>query len=90
MHLLAWQAGRAAMLVATAAMGATAFLGGWLGPALPGWAWMVLKTLALLVLLVASRHLAARIRPERYVVISWVVLIPLALLNVLIAAAVAL
>ena len=89
-HLLAWRAGRAAMLVATAAMGAAAFLGGWLGPGLPGWAWMVAKTLVLLVLLVASRHLVGRMRLERYVVISWVVLIPLALLNVLIAAAVAL
>lgn len=89
-HLLAWQLGRAAMLVATAAMGAAAFLGGWLGPGLPGWAWMAAKTLALLVVLVASRHLAGRVRPERYVVISWAVLIPLALVNVLIAAAVAL
>lgn len=89
-HLLVWNLGRAAMLVATAAMGAAAFLGGWLGPGLPGWAWMVLKSAVLLVLLVASRHLAARVRPERYVVVSWAVLIPLALLNVIIAAAVSL
>lgn len=90
LHGLVWHAGRAAMLVATAAMAAAAFLGGWLGPGLPGWAWMVAKTLGLLVLLVGTRHVAARVRPERYVVISWVVLIPLALLNVLIAAVVAL
>lgn len=90
LHLLAWRIGRAAMLVATAAMGAAAFVGGWLGPVLPGWAWMVTKTLVLLILLVGSRHVAARVRPERYVVISWVVLIPLALMNVLIAAVVAL
>jgi len=51
---------------------------------------MVAKTLVLLVLLVATRHVAGRVRPERYVVISWVVLIPLALVNVLIAAAVSL
>jgi len=90
LHRVAWQAGRATMLVATAAMGAAAFLGGWLGPVLPGWAWMLAKTLVLLVVLVASRHVAGRVRPERYVVISWAVLIPLALANVLIAAAVAL
>ena len=89
-HLLAWRAGRATVLVATAGMGAAAFLGGWLGPWLPGPVWMVLKTLVLLVLLVASRHVAARVRIERYVVISWAVLIPLALLNVVIAAAVSL
>ena len=90
LHLLAWRAGRATVLVATAAMGAAAFLGGWLGPWLPGPVWMVLKTLVLLVLLVASRHVAARVRIERFVVISWAVLIPLALLNVVIAAAVSL
>ena len=89
-HLLVWRAGRATVLVATAAMGAAAFLGGWLGPWLPGPVWMVLKTLVLLVLLVASRHVAARVRIERFVVISWAVLIPLALLNVVIAAAVSL
>lgn len=89
-HLLAWRVGRAAMLVATAAMAAAAFLGGWLGPVLPGWAWMTGKTLVLLVVLVASGHVAARVRPERYVVVSWVLLIPLALVNVIIAAAVSL
>jgi NADH-quinone oxidoreductase subunit H len=89
-HLLVWNVARAAMLVAAAAMGAAAFLGGWLGPALPGWAWMVLKTTVLLVVLTASRHLAARVRPERYVLISWAVLVPLALFNVIIAAAVSL
>lgn len=89
-HELLWNLGRAAMLVATAAMAAAAFLGGWLGPGLPGWVWMVLKTALVLLVLVASRHVAARVRPERYVVISWAVLIPLALVNVMIAAAVAL
>lgn len=89
-HLLAWRVGRAAMLVATAAMATVAFLGGWHGPVLPGWAWTLLKTAVVLVVLVASRHVAGRVRPERYVVISWVVLIPLALLNVLIAAVVSL
>ncbi|MBI2708252.1 MAG: NADH-quinone oxidoreductase subunit H [Actinobacteria bacterium] len=89
-HLLAWTTGRLAMLFAISAMGAAAFLGGWLGPVLPGAAWMIVKTVALLVVLVSSRHLVARVRPERYVVISWAVLIPLALVNVIVAAAVSL
>lgn len=89
-HLLIWQAGRAAMLVATAAMGAAAFVGGWLGPVLPGWMWMAAKTTVLLILLVSTRQLAGRVRIERYVVVCWAVLIPLALLNVVIAAAVSL
>lgn len=85
---LLWYVARAAMLVAVAAMGAAAFLGGWFGPWLPGPVWMTLKTLALLLLLIASRHFLARVRIERFVVLAWAVLIPLALLNIFVAGAV--
>ena len=84
---LAWEVARAAMLVAVAAMGSAAFLGGWWGPWLPAPVWMVLKTLALLVLLVGSRHLLARVRIEPFVVVCWVLLIPLALANILLSGA---
>lgn len=84
---LLWQAARAAMLLAVAAMGAAGFLGGWWGPWLPGAVWVVLKTLVLLVALIASGHLLARVRIERFVVFCWVVLIPLALLNVFLSGA---
>jgi len=80
--LLAWRLARGAVLVAVAAVGAATFLGGWTGPWLPGSAWTVLKTLVLLAVLVASRHLVARARLERFVVVAWAVLIPLALLDV--------
>lgn len=79
---LLWRAARAAVLVAVAAMGAAVFLGGWLGPWLPGPLWIVVKTLALLTLLVATGHVVARLRLERFVVFAWVVLIPLALVDV--------
>lgn len=84
---LMWHTARAAMLVAVAAMGAAGFLGGWWGPWLPGWLWMLLKSLALLVVLVASGHLLARVRIESFVVVSWALLIPLALLNVFVSGA---
>lgn len=84
---LLWQGARAAMLVAVAAMGAAGFLGGWLGPVLPGPAWIVLKSMVLLVVLIAAGHLLARVRIERFVVFAWAVLIPLALLNVFVAGA---
>jgi NADH-quinone oxidoreductase subunit H len=84
---LLWQAARAAMLVAVAAMGATAFLGGWWGPVLPGPLWVVVKTLLLLVVLVAGGHLLARVRIQRFVVACWVVLLPLALVNIFVAGA---
>jgi NADH-quinone oxidoreductase subunit H len=82
---LLWLGARGSMQVAVAAMGAASFLGGWWGPWLPGPVWMVLKTLALLALLVSSRHLLARVRIERFVVFAWALLIPLALVNVLVS-----
>jgi NADH-quinone oxidoreductase subunit H len=81
-ELLAWKVARAAVLVTTAAVGAAAFLGGWWGPLLPGPAWVAAKTLVLLAVLVAAGHLLARIRLERFVVVAWTVLIPLALVDV--------
>jgi NADH-quinone oxidoreductase subunit H len=80
--LLAWRVARAAVLVAACAMGAAAFLGGWHGPLLPGPVWVVLKTLALVAVVVAAGHLLARVRLERFVVVSWAVLIPVALVDV--------
>ena len=79
---LLWQAARAALLVAVAGMGAAVFLGGWLGPWLPGPLWMALKTFALVAVMVVARHLLPRVRLEHFVVVSWAVLIPLALVDV--------
>ena len=72
-------------MVAVAVMGAAAWLGGWFGPWLPGPLWVALKTLALLVVLVAGRHFVARARLERFVVVAWAVLIPLALVDVFVS-----
>jgi NADH-quinone oxidoreductase subunit H len=77
-----WRLAQLLVLVAVSAMGAAVFLGGWLGPLLPGAAWMVLKTLFLLVPLIATRHFVARVPTERYVIVSWAILIPLSLLDV--------
>jgi NADH-quinone oxidoreductase subunit H len=84
-HRLAWRGARAALLVMVAAMGASAFLGGWHGPLLPGWLWVVLKTLLLLVVLLGVSHSLARPRLERFVVFAWVVLLPLSLANIFFA-----
>lgn len=84
---LLWAVARSAMLVAVAAMGTAGFLGGWFGPILPGPVWFVLKTLALLAVILLAGHLFARIRIERFVIVSWVVLIPLALLNIFVSGA---
>jgi NADH-quinone oxidoreductase subunit H len=86
-HRLAWRGARAALLVMVAAMGAAGFLGGWHGPLLPGWLWVVLKTLLLLAVLVGASHTFARVRIERFVVFAWVVLLPLSLVNIFFAGA---
>lgn len=81
-ELLAWKVARAAVLVTVSAMGAAAFLGGWWGPILPGPAWVVLKTAALLAVIIVAGHTLARVRLERFVGVAWAVLIPLALVDV--------
>ena len=88
--LLMWRVARDAILVAVAAMGAAAFLGGWMGPILPGPVWMILKTLALVVVLLALSQILGRVRLERFVVAAWAILIPLALVDVFAAGIVAL
>ncbi|MBF6601036.1 MAG: NADH-quinone oxidoreductase subunit H [Dehalococcoidia bacterium] len=79
---LLWQTARYGMLVAVAAMGGALFLGGWWGPLLPGPFWVILKTVVLLLAFLAAGHLLARVRTETFVVVSWAVLIPLALVNI--------
>lgn len=83
--LLVWRLSRGLLLVALAAMGAAVFLGGWLGPWLPGPVWLALKTIALLSVILGAGHYLARIRLEDFVVVAWTVLIPLALADVFIS-----
>lgn len=87
---LAWQLARHLVLVTVAAMGAAVFLGGWQGPLLAGALWMVVKTLVLVVLVTWLSRRVARIRLERFVVVAWTVLIPLALIDVFVSGALAL
>lgn len=89
-HRLAWAAARRAMLVAYAVAGAAAFLGGYHGPWLPGWSWMVLKTLVVLLLLLVPGHLLGRWRAERVVSVAWTVLLPLSFLHLVQAGVLAL
>ena len=81
-HLLAWRVAHASVLLGASAVGAAVFLGGWHGPLLPGPVWVVVKTTALLAVLSAAGHVLPRVRIERYVVLAWAVLLPLALLDV--------
>ncbi len=83
-------AGRYALLAAGAGMGTALFLGGGAGPLLPGWAWSVLKTLALLAVLVALRRRLPALRADRIARPAWLVVLPATLLQVLIVSVVVL
>ncbi len=87
---LVWEFARRAMLVAFSAVAATVFLGGWLGPWLPGPVWLAVKTLAVLTLLAFLGRSTARIATERVVSLVWLGLLPLSFLGLLEAGLVAL
>jgi NADH-quinone oxidoreductase subunit H len=72
------------------AMITTLFLGGWLGPVLPGFVWFVLKTFFLICLFILARATFPRPRYDQLMSFGWKVLLPLALVNLLITAAVVL
>ncbi|MTE22100.1 NADH-quinone oxidoreductase subunit H [Streptomyces sp. TRM43335] len=80
--------GRYALLAAGSGMAVALFLGGGAGPWLPGWAWSLLKTLAVLAALVALRRRLPVLRPERIVRLGWLVALPAVLLQLLVVSAV--
>jgi NADH-quinone oxidoreductase subunit H len=81
----AWQLARLAMLVSFAAMAASLFLGGYLGPWLPGPIWLFLKTAGVLVVVTAAGHLIARVPPSRMLTFLWIVFLPLSFLDLIVA-----
>jgi NADH-quinone oxidoreductase subunit H len=82
--------GRWVLLVVAVALGVPLFLGGGHGPLLPGWAWTVVKTALVLMLLIWARRRIPAVRMERYLELAWVVLTPLAVLQALVVAVVVL
>ena len=66
------------------------FLGGWLGPVLPGWAWFFLKTFLVLGLIITTRAALPRLRYDQLMSMGWKVLLPLGLVNLMVTAAVVL
>jgi len=70
------------------AMITTFFFGGWLGPALPGIVWFFLKTGIFICGFIALRASLPRPRYDQLMALSWKLLLPLALLNLLVTGAV--
>jgi NADH-quinone oxidoreductase subunit H len=68
------------------ALGATLFLGGWLGPVLPGPVWLLLKAYAIIFFMMWVRWTYPRLRFDQLMSLAWKLLIPVALANVLVTA----
>lgn len=62
------------------------FFGGWLGPVLPGFVWLLLKTYAVVCVIIWMRGTFPRVRVDQLMDIGWKLLLPAALLNVLLTA----
>ncbi len=78
---LIFQAGRYMFLAAGAAFSVPLFLGGGAGPWLPGWAWVLVKALAVLTVLVWLRRKVPLARPDRFMEIGWGILLPAAVVQ---------
>lgn len=84
---IVWRVALSGVLFVVAAMGAILYLGGWLGPLLPGPIWFLLKTYGLMTLMV---WLGTKVQPmstAKMLALAWRLLIPVGMLNVLIIGA---
>ncbi len=86
---LLFLAGRYALLVAGAAFAVPMFLGGGAGPLLPDWVWVLIKTLVLVGAFVGVGRRVPTIRPDKFLEVAWVVLLPLAVAQDLFVAVIA-
>jgi NADH-quinone oxidoreductase subunit H len=80
-------------VVAVSMIGATVFLGGYLGPGVDQYPWLgpiylAVKVLAIMFVMIWIRATTPRFRYDRLMAFGWKILFPLALLNVLVTAVV--
>jgi NADH-quinone oxidoreductase subunit H len=81
-----------AYVFAGSLLGATLFLGGGSPPipalgVIPSWAWLMVKTFALIFVFLWSRWTFPRLRVDRIMDLCWKIFIPWTLINILIAGA---
>ncbi len=65
------------------AIAVTLFFGGWNGPLLPSWMWFLIKTLAIVFVLMWFRWTYPRLRVDHLMEFAWKWLLPLAFLNLI-------
>ncbi|MBX6721843.1 MAG: NADH-quinone oxidoreductase subunit NuoH [Dactylosporangium sp.] len=69
-------------LLASSLLGAIIFLGGWHGPLLPGWLWLLIKAYALIFVAMWIRWTLPRVRIDQLMDLGWKFLLPVSLLNI--------
>ena len=74
-------------LVAVSALMATVFLGGWQGPWLPSWLWIIIKTYGIILVFFWVKWTFPRIRMDHLMSFSWKFLVPVTLANILLTGA---
>ncbi len=74
-------------LVAVSALASTLFLGGWQGPWLPSWIWIIIKTYSVMLIFMWMKWTFPRIRMDHLMSFSWKVLIPISLVNIILTGA---
>ena len=82
-RLAVFRLGRLVLVLSLATAVTVFFLGGWLGPWLPGWVWTAGKTLAVVAMMFTAGRLVPRLRWDHLLTWSWLFGIPLALVNIL-------
>jgi NADH-quinone oxidoreductase subunit H len=73
--------------LSVSAIASTLFLGGWSGPAfLPGFAWLIIKIIAVFTFIIWVRATFPRLRIDQVMSFCWKFLLPLALINLVVTA----
>ena len=89
-RLAVFRLGRMVLIVAVAGATVTFYLGGWLGPVLPPWAWSAVKILAVAAAMLLVGRYMPRVREAQYLALSWKLGVPLALANIFLVGVIAL
>jgi NADH-quinone oxidoreductase subunit H len=67
-------------------LGAMLFLGGWSGPVLPGFVWLMAKTYLIVFIALWSRATLPRVRVDQLMSFAWKVMLPFSLASVAVTA----